>query len=164
MRDVPVNHKKKLLLIPVCIIMALTITGVSACIFYDGASPSATTEITTYLVDSPASEARLVPSGYGKDDNHESLRYIFAVRTDPLPTNRYRLSVEVLDILIDGLSDDIASLICIDVDAPSIIETGLELVTVTITLTEPSDQDQYASIVGKTLSFRLDIKLGKLVR
>ena len=107
-------------------------------------------------LEAPAGKV-LVPAGlaYGINDV-DSITITYDAILDAQATNDMTLSVIATDIKIDGV-DTYSSLVNVNItlSTSDINSSSSVLVTIVVTLTEPSNETEYDAIVNKPITFNL---------
>ena len=104
----------------------------------------------------PEEGSTLVPSDVVmKEGDVEEIVFEYSVSLDQEPLEDLDFEANVSNVLIGGETED-SNLVNVDVQSPNLIGSDDINVVITVTLDEPSDEDQYDRIVNETITFDIE--------
>lgn len=98
----------------------------------------------------------LVPAGHltNSTTQTELVVLTYDVAFDKDVTETFSLDVDISDVEIDGATT-YAGLVNFNIDAPATVDNDGTVVTIEITLTEPSTEEIYNAIANKEITFTI---------
>lgn len=155
----------KILVIAFVVVMLVSATSLSYA-YWDSLAYSTDIDINlgentvlTVTVDGNTAEGKtLVPEGVLMGANDvDSVSFNYTAALSKTPENPADFNIDIIEDSIKiGGDDTYGYLVNITIDAPELISDTASI-TITVTLSEPSDEVEYNAIAGKAITFDISI-------